>query len=131
MTKPHLLMTDRSIIKIVCFWDSTMILKNNGEYMGLGNCRIDSLLKYKISKKMENFEILICDPSLSLICNGTLKSKKVWDSLLHSTYPFDFRCSVYCFVCCLKLKQSENYFCFKIPKFILFEIIKKLWKSLN
>ena len=47
-----------------------------------------------------------------------------WNPFTHSLFFDEFKSTVFCFLVCLNEKQ-KNFF-FKIPKFVKFEIIKKI-----
>jgi len=56
-----------------------------------------------------------------------LRTINEWSSNDHIEFPKKFRDNIEIFLFCLKRKQMESkIYCFKVPKFVLFEIIKKI-----
>ena len=66
--------------------------------------------------------LLLNEPNIKMLICGEKKAE--WKSSNHIYYPNSFKSSIFTFVLCLKQFQNE-FKTFKIPKFVLFEIINK------
>ena len=117
MIIPTLLMNDNTIENIHCGADHSMILKNNGELYVCGDNEYGQLgLGHK-----EN----VFKPTL-LMTNKTIKfynsMPTQWTSENHKNCAPSFKQRIIAFVLFLKRNQMKTGL--KIPKFVLFEIIK-------
>ena len=117
---PKLVMIDKEIKSISCGSHHSMILKENGEVfvfgynyygqLGIGN------------NENQNKPILLMkDDSISILIGG--KSMMEWSHENHIHFPDSFKKRILLFVLFLKRNQIKTGL--KIPKFVLFEIIKK------
>ena len=78
---------------------------------------------------------LNCDPSILEKINFLLSCNLEWNCSIHNSLFPEFNCSIFVFLLCLN--EIHNFLQFKIPKFVLFEIFKKidrksfflLWKN--
>ena len=117
MIIPTLLMNDKNITNILCGVHHSMILKNNGELYVCGDNKYGQLgLGHK-----EN----VFKPTL-LMTNKTIKfynsMPTQWTSENHKNCAPSFKQRIIAFVLFLKRNQMKTGL--KIPKFVLFEIIK-------
>jgi len=114
---PTVLMNDKNITNILCGVHHSMILKNNGELYVCGDNEYGQLgLGHK-----EN----VFKPTL-LMTNKTIKfynsMPTQWTSENHKNCAPSFKQRIIAFVLFLKRNQMKTGL--KIPKFVLFEIIK-------
>jgi X-linked retinitis pigmentosa GTPase regulator len=116
---PQLLMNDEGISQIACGYFHTTILKNNGDAYVFGNNGYGQLgLGHN---ENQNVPRLLMD-NVSLIAN-TIKKRERWNHLRHQFYGELFRQRILTFL----LAHKRNQICtgLRIPKFVLFEIIKE------
>ena len=119
ITIPTLLMKDSKIKSVYGGYEFTKILKNNGELFVCGDNNYGAL-------GLDN-NVSVNIPTL-LMTNSTIKiygcddEIMEWSHIHHKFYSLDFKNRIYTFVLFLKRNQMKTGL--KIPKFVLFEIIK-------
>ena len=112
--EPQLLMIDKEIIDISCGWHHSLILKRNGQLLGMGK---NNLSQIRHQSDLVKPFLIVEEESLKRI-----SSFVVWSLEVHQSFPFSFRANVLCFVLSLKRKQKLTNL--KVPKYIIYEIIK-------
>jgi hypothetical protein len=112
-------MKDRDISQIACGYSHTAILKNNGEMYIFG--RNDNRQLGLGHNKNKNVPQLLMG-NVSLIAN-TIKKREQWDHQRHQFYGQLFRQRIMTFLLAHKRNQIRTGL--RIPKFVLFEIIKE------
>jgi alpha-tubulin suppressor-like RCC1 family protein len=116
---PQLLMKDENISQIACGGCHTIILKNNNELYVFGNNIIGQLgLGHNENQNVP--QLLMSN--VSLIAN-TIKKRERWDHQHHQFYGELFRQRILTFLLAHKRNQIRTGL--RIPKFVLFEIIKE------
>jgi len=114
---PILLMVDIDIDFVDAGYDHSVIVKNNGDVFVFGNNARGCLIA-------NNKDICIKVPTL-LMTNPNIKSltnPRKWKCENHKSFPLNFRLGIWTFLLCMKRNQVNTGL--KIPKFVLFEIIK-------
>jgi len=120
ISKPTLLMIDPEIKSIHCNYYHSMILKNNGELLIFGRNEYGQL-------GIEDHNTCYDEPTLSMT-NSTInlweqiQTPILWHHRNHINYSKQFKQRIYTFLLFLKRNQVKTGL--KIPKFLLFEIIK-------
>jgi hypothetical protein len=112
-------MKDESISQIACGNNHTVILKNNGDVYVFGRNKNGQLGLGHY--KNQNVPQLLMS-NVSLIAN-TIKKCERWDHVHHQFYGELFRQRILTFLLAHKRNQIRTGL--RIPKFVLFEIIKK------
>jgi len=116
---PTLLMTNRNIISISCYQNNSMIYFDNGELLGFGyEFHHQSLLKSEW--EVTNSTLIIKNNNMHIIKSESFE--RVWSHETHKTFPNTFKQKILLFVVHLKRNYVKTKI--KIPKFVLFEIIK-------
>lgn len=105
--EPTLLMIDNTIKYIKCFRDASYIYKENGELWHFGE---------------NNFNLTLIYNELPLRFIEDQYIHLDWTPNNHTRYPRSFKNNIKLFLLCLKQFYIETQV--KIPKFVLFEIIK-------
>ena len=141
--KPVLLMKDDQIKQICCGCFHSLIYKKNGELLvfcrhddgqlGLGNKKNGELWSFGHNclgqlgqlalgnKEDINKPVLLCrDPSIKFIMDKNVEL--IWNPDNHTYYPKQFKDKIYYLILFLKRNQIQTGL--KIPKFVIFEIIK-------
>jgi alpha-tubulin suppressor-like RCC1 family protein len=115
---PQLLMKSESISQIACGNFHTVILKDNGNIFVFG-CNNDGQLGLGHNTNQNVPQLLM--GNVSLIANT--KKRERWDHAHHQFYGELFRQRILTFL----LAHKRNQICtgLRIPKFVLFEIIKE------
>jgi len=112
--KPTILMTNDNIEIISCYYDYSLIYMKDGSLLQFGS---QCVSKNKPNKptwigKYENLSLLYSE---SLIKNWTVEK--------HRNFPDSFKEGILTFM--MYLRENRNKTGLRIPKFVLFEIIKK------
>jgi hypothetical protein len=116
---PQLLMKDEGISQIVCGGFHTIIIKNNSNVYVFGNNDYGQLgLGHNTNQNVP--QLLM--GNVSLIAN-TVKKCEQWDHQRHQFYGPLFRQRILTFLLAHKRNQIRTGL--RIPKFVLFEIIKE------
>jgi len=124
---PILMMKDEQVTDLFCGNDHCFLFKMNGDLLGWGtNIRgqlgLGNTQSSQKSWMEENKPVLVLnDPTLESV-NGR-KLQLQWRPEKHSRYPSAFRQRILTFVLSLKVFHQKT--ALKLPKFLLFEIIKK------
>jgi alpha-tubulin suppressor-like RCC1 family protein len=117
---PQLLMRDDGINQLACGGFHTIILKNNSDVYVFGDNQYGQLgLGHN---EDQNVPQLLMG-NVSLIAN-TIKKHKRWDHKCHQFYGDLFRQRILTFLLAHKRNQIRTGL--RIPKFVLFEIIKEM-----
>jgi len=114
---PLLLLTSNDAKTISCGVDTSIIYLNNGELLGFGS-------NFQKDQKWEEIVkpiLLIKDDNINFLDNALVERN--WTSNKHNEFSESFKQRVLLFV--LHLKRNQLKIGLKIPKFVLFEIIKK------
>lgn len=129
VVEPTVLMINEDIKAISCYNNNSMILFKNGELIGFGE-NIDGQLgksvdnSLKLATKSNVFEsiLIMKDTNISMLNNVCVKQN--WTYNNHIYFSDAFKQRILLFVMYLKRNQMETKM--KIPKFVLFEIIKRI-----
>jgi len=114
---PLLLLTSNDAKTISCGVDTSIIYLNNGELLGFG----DDFQKDHKWEEIVKPKLLIKDDNINFLDNALVERN--WTSNKHNEFSESFKQRVLLFV--LHLKRNQLKIGLKIPKFVLFEIIKK------
>ena len=98
-------MEGSNVKQVFCSTLKSYILKSDGSLVSYGEAL--------------NEKLIIHNPSIKFF-NQTEVTE--WTPDTHCLFSTSFKSSVFGFVCCLKLVHKKNNL--KIPKFILYEIVK-------
>lgn len=112
MNKPTLLMNDKNIKTIHCGSDYSIIYKNDGSLLYFGFFNYD----------YNNGKILLNDPSIIRFNNQVIPFE--WSPVNHKYFSNKFHLQTLILYKCLNRIQSSKSI--KIPKFVIYEIIKFL-----
>ena len=96
-----------------------MFLKDDGSCFGFGANTFNQLV-LKEQEDIHEPKLLFEDEDLILIIGGEVK--RTWRADEHHNYPLTFQRAVLALVLCLRRRKEETGL--RVPKFILFEIIK-------
>ena len=136
---PHLLLKDPNIKDIYLGWYHTMIYKSNGEMWVCGGSEFfffnsNQLIKFHCSnfdgklgvghnKDQLNLVLMTTDNTIVSV-NGESTSSRKWSPEIHKHFPESFKQGSLTFVFCLKQIYAEKSI--KLPKYMIFEILKKV-----
>jgi len=118
-----LLLTSNDAKTISCNANTSIIYLNNGELLGFG----DDFQKDHKWEEIVKPKLLIKDDNINFLDNALVERN--WSCENHKTSPESFKEIVLLFV--LHLKRNQLKTGLKIPKFVLFEIIKKAYTNFN
>jgi len=118
--KPTLVVNDREIRALSCGYAHTAMHKKNGEVYVFGRNVAGELGLNDMNDRNEPI-LLLTDKTISIMLTGNRKA--TWTPEHHSHFPSAFQNAIHTFVLALKRIRSSSGI--RLPKFILFEIIKK------
>ena len=119
INKPTLLMQDPTIKSICCGSYYSMILKENGELFVFGGNSYGQL-GFGHNNAINKPTLLMTNKSINF--HQIQQTSIIWNHNNHTFYPKEFKERISTFTLYLKRNQVNTKL--KIPKFVLFEIIK-------
>jgi len=119
ISKPTLLMQDPTIKSICCGYSHSMILKENGELFVFGG-NSHGQLGFGHTNAINKPTLLMTNKTIDF--HKIQQTSIIWNHNNHAFYPKEFKERIYTFTLYLKRNQVNTKL--KIPKFVLFEIIK-------
>ena len=119
INKPTLLMQDPTIKSICCGYSHSMILKENGELFVFGGNSYGQL-GFGHNNAINKPTLLMTNKTINF--HQIQQTSIIWNHNNHTFYPKEFKERIYTFTLYLKRNQVNTKL--KIPKFVLFEIIK-------
>jgi len=115
-----LLMKDPNIQFVSINHQHSTIVKNNGDVFIIGNNKSGCLIKSDTEKYLSFPTFAFTLPNIKLVSNSS--QILMWSCENHKYFPLDFRVSIWAFLLCMKKHQIDTGI--KIPRFVLYEIIK-------
>jgi len=118
---PVLTMKDEQIEKICCGPAHIFVLKKNGENLAFGRNEQGQLGLGNVEKQSKPV-LMMKEEQISILLGGEKKLFE-WNPQIHSQFDLPFQNRIFTFL--LSLNRFQHNTTIKLPKFILFEIIKK------
>ena len=113
--RPSIIMRDEEICKVTCNFTLLLVYKRNGELHAFGS------KNRRVGVGEEKNDLLkFADIPLTLINGGR---RQEWSIDEHKNFPNQFREMIFLLICSLR-RNCQNKTLPKIPKFVLFEIVK-------